>query len=81
MDDNDPEEGARLAFFNLSRVPSATVFDLSLDAFQHHEGWQDCYGEAEDDGFFGPDCPIRKNYELLKHAARPVALALFVPAL
>ena len=66
MDDNDPEEGARLAFFNLSRVPSATVFDLSLDAFLNHEGWQDCYAEAEDDGFFGPDCPIRKNYELLK---------------
>ena len=66
MDESDPEEGARLAFFNLSRVPSATVFDLSLDAFLNHEGWQDCYAEAEGDGFFGPDCPIRKNYELLK---------------
>ena len=66
MDDNDPEEGARLAFFNLSRVQSATVFNLSLDAFLNHEGWQDCYAEAEDDGFFGRDCPIRKNYELLK---------------
>ena len=65
MDDVDPEQGARLAFFNLSRVPSATVFDLSLDAFLDHEGWQDCYAEAEEDGFFGPDCPIRKNYELL----------------
>lgn len=66
MDDNDPEENARLAFFNLSRVDSATVLDLSLDAFLNHEGWQDCYADAEDDGFFGPDCPIRKNYELLK---------------
>ena len=66
MDDNDPEENARLAFFNLSRVESATVLDLSLDAFLNHEGWQDCYADAEDDGFFGPDCPIRKNYELLK---------------
>ena len=66
MDDNDPEENARLAFFNLSRVESATVLDFSLDAFLNHEGWQDCYAEAEDDGFFGPDCPIRKNYELLK---------------
>ena len=66
MDDNDPEGGARLEFFNLSRVQSATVFDLSLDAFLNHEGWQDCYGEAEDEGFFGPECPIRKNYELLK---------------
>ena len=66
MDDVDPEQGARLAFFNLSRVPSATVFDLSLDGFLNHEGWQDCYTEAEEDGLFGPNCPIRKNYELLK---------------
>ena len=66
MDDSDPEESARLAFFNLSQVQSTAVFDLSLDAFLDHEGWWDCYAEAEDDGFFGPDCPIRKNYELLK---------------
>ena len=66
MDDDDPEPGASLAFFNLSRIQSATVFDLSLDAFLNHEGWQDCYAEAEDDGFFGPECPIRKNYELLR---------------
>lgn len=66
MDDNDPEENARLAFFNLSRVESTTVLDLSLDAFLNHEGWKHCYADAEDDGFFGPDCPIRKNYELLK---------------
>ena len=66
MGDDDPEQGARLAFFNLSQVPSAMVFDLSLEAFLDHEGWQDCYAEAEDDGFFGPNCPIRRNYELLK---------------
>ena len=66
MEDNNPENGARLAFFNLSRVRSATVFDLSLDAFLNHEGWKDCYAEAEEGGFFGPECPIRKNYELLK---------------
>lgn len=66
MGDNDPEEVARLEFFNLSRVDSAIVLDLALDAFLNHEGWQDCYAESEDDGFFGSDCPIRKNYELLK---------------
>ena len=66
MGDKDPEEGARLAFFNLSRVPSATVFDLSLNAFLNHQAWQDCYADAEDDGFFSLKCPIRKNYELLK---------------
>ena len=66
MDDSDAEASARLAFYNLSRVRSTAVFDLSLDAFLNHEGWQDCHADAEDDGFFGPDCPIRKNYELLK---------------
>ena len=66
MDDSDPEANARLAFFNLSRVESTTVLDLSLDAFLTHEGWKECYADAEDDGFFGPHCPIRKNYELLK---------------
>ncbi|MCY4596766.1 MAG: hypothetical protein OXC19_18450 [Bryobacterales bacterium] len=66
MDDSDAEASARLAFYNLSRVRSTAVLDLSLDAFLNHEGWQDCYADAEDDGFFGPDCPIRQNYELLK---------------
>ena len=66
MDDHDLEQGVSLGFFNLSRVPSATVLDLSLEAFLDHEGWQDCYSEAEVDGFFGLQCPIRKNYELLR---------------
>ena len=66
MQDSNQDDGAKLAFFNLSRVPSATVFVSSLEAFLHHDGWNDCYAEAEEDGFFGPECPIRKNYELLK---------------
>src|SRR5665213_1476181 len=66
MGDKDPEPNARLEFFNLSTVSSATVLDLSLEALLAHDGWQTCYSEAEDDGFFGPRCPIRKNYELLK---------------
>lgn len=66
MDDNDPEPGAELAFFNLSAVSSARVFDLSLDALLAHEGWEACYAEAEEYGFFGPLCPIRRNYELLQ---------------
>lgn len=66
MGDTDPEPGAELAFFNLSDVSSARVFDLSLDALLAHGGWDACYVEADEDGFFGPLCPIRKNYELLK---------------
>lgn len=62
------EDGAlALKVFNLSRVPCRTLFDLAIDAFLGHQGWEECYrdagGEAE---FFGPRCPIRHNYELLK---------------
>jgi hypothetical protein len=65
MEDDDPEEGHRLRFFNLSSVSSAEVLTLALDALLGHEGWLNCYEDAEPDGFFGPRCPIRRNYELL----------------
>ena len=64
--DEDPEPCSQLAFFNLSAIPSATVLDLASEALLAHDGWRSCYEEAEADGFFGPRCPIRKNYELLK---------------
>src|SRR5262249_49492123 len=38
----------------------------ALDAFLGHEGWKECYAAAAEDGFFGPRCPIRHNFELLK---------------
>ncbi len=68
MGDNDPEPTGQLQFFNLSTISSATVLTLSLEALLEHEGWQSCYDEAEADGFFGPRCPIRRNYELLREA-------------
>jgi hypothetical protein len=59
--------GSKLKLFNLSRVSSAMLFDLSLEAFTKHEGWNHCYDEAESDNeLFGANCPIRHNYELLK---------------
>lgn len=59
--------GSKLKLFNLSRVSSAMLFDLSLEAFTKHEGWKHCYDEAESDNeLFGSNCPIRHNYELLK---------------
>jgi len=59
--------GSKLKLFNLSRVSSAMLFDLSLEAFTKHEGWRHCYDEAESDNeLFGSNCPIRHNYELLK---------------
>lgn len=65
----EPSERGRVAFFHLSRVPCAELLDLALEAVLGHEGWEAAYGEAETDGFFGPDCPIRENYETLRNPA------------
>lgn len=67
VEDRRESEGILLKFFNLSRVPSAKLFDLALEAFLSHEGWQECAREAGGEGeFFGSCCPIRRNYELLQ---------------
>lgn len=67
VDDQTEARGIALKLFNLSRIPCTVLFDVSLRAFLDHEGWQECYDGAEgDDGFFGPRCIIRRNYELLK---------------
>lgn len=66
MNETDPEPGAKLSFLNLSTVPSATVFDLAAESLLGHEGWSKCYAETREGGFFGEQCPIRRNYELLK---------------
>lgn len=59
--------GIPLKFFNLSRVPCSTLFDLALEAFLAHESWKHCLQEAGGaDSFFGEKCPIRRNFELLQ---------------
>lgn len=63
----DATESGRVAFFHLSYVPCAELLDLALDAILLHEGWAAAYAEGEADGFFGPDCPIRQNFELISH--------------
>jgi hypothetical protein len=66
VEDRSEIEGVPLRFFNLSRTASADLLDRALRAFLDHEGWQSCYNAAEGaDGFWGPQCPIRRNYELL----------------
>jgi len=66
----EPDEAADgVAFFNLSAVSSATVLDLVLSAVLDHEGWQGAYAEADEHGFFGQECPIRRNYETLRQPA------------
>lgn len=67
FNDKQEDEGSNLKLFNLSRISSAQLFDLSLDAFIHHEGWKSCEEEAESENeLFGTNCPIRRNYEILK---------------
>lgn len=66
MNDEDPEPTERLHFFNLSTVSSEKVLELCLEALLSHESWQSCYDAAQQNGFFGSKCPIRRNYELLR---------------
>ncbi len=60
-------EGVRLDFFNMSRGNSSLVFQKAIESFLSHPGWNECYSLfPEENEFFGPKCPIRHNYELLK---------------
>ncbi|KQO70633.1 hypothetical protein ASF20_19235 [Methylobacterium sp. Leaf88] len=54
-----------LTFLNLSTIPCTTIFRLASAALIAHEGWQAAYADAQQDGFFGESCPIRRNYERL----------------
>lgn len=59
--------GIHLSFFNLSLSSSVLLFDHALDAFLSHEGWEECRRlDADENDFFGTNCPIRHNYELLQ---------------
>lgn len=69
VDERSEEAGWPLLLLNLSRQPSAALFDLALSAFVAHAGWTVCYAEASPEGFFGDRCPIRRNYELLREPA------------
>ena len=66
VEDRDQMTDVRLRFFNLSRWSSVQLFDGAISSLLSHPGWQACYVDAQDDGFFGPRCPIRHNYELLQ---------------
>src|SRR4051812_48434961 len=53
VEDQREADGFPLKLFNLSRIPCTSLFDLAIDAFLDHEGWQECYTGAQgDDGFF-----------------------------
>jgi tRNA A37 threonylcarbamoyladenosine biosynthesis protein TsaE len=61
------QSGVRLKFFNLSTASSAVLFDRAVDAFLVHPGWDELKNEVpSENDLFGPNCPIRHNYELLQ---------------
>lgn len=62
--ERDPAVDA-VAFFNLSDFPGAEILDLALEAVASHEGWEAARLEATSHGFFSPECPVRRNYEIL----------------
>lgn len=67
VEDRQQQDGVRLRMFNLSRWSSADLFDRAFDSFINHPGWSTCYeGVPGEHEAFGPQCPIRRNYELLK---------------
>jgi len=67
VEDKQHREGVSLRMFNLSRGSSADLFDRAYTALVNHPGWATCYeGVPGEDKAFGPKCPIRHNYELLK---------------
>ena len=58
--------GVCVSLFNLSRGSSAELFDLALEAFLKHEGWDWCRAQANaPNHLFGAECPIRHNVDLL----------------
>lgn len=67
VEDRQSMENVRLTLFNMSRGHSSLVFQKALESFLFHPGWNDCYSLfPEENEFFGPKCPIRHNYEILK---------------
>jgi hypothetical protein len=66
VSDREEIDGVSLSLFNLSRGSSAELFDLAVDSFLGHEGWQKCREEAGPaEQLFGSECPVRRNVELL----------------
>jgi hypothetical protein len=67
VEDLQQREDIPLRFFNLSRYRSEQLLEQALDAFLRHAAWDACRARHAGPGeFFGPECPIRHNLELLE---------------
>ena len=66
IEGKEEEPGIALKFFNLSQMKSSELFEYALKALLEHERWATCFeGQAAESVTFGPQSPIRRNYELL----------------
>jgi hypothetical protein len=66
VEDRQEFQDVSLRFVNLSQYESAALLDRALDAFVGHDAWNTCRElDAKEGEFFGPECPIRHNLELL----------------
>ena len=66
VEDRQEQANVRLKLFNLSRTSSAELFDRAIEKFLVHPGWEELrQGVPSETQVFGPQCPIRFNYELL----------------
>jgi len=67
VEDTQNREGISLRFFNLSRHRSSELLEHTLDAFLGHSAWDACRALNAGQGeFYGPECPIRHNRNLLE---------------
>ncbi|NWJ47091.1 MAG: hypothetical protein HXX08_14620 [Chloroflexi bacterium] len=66
VEDHQEQSGVALRLFNLSRHHSADLFERALQCFLEAPGWEICRSlESGSSEFFGSECPIRHNLELL----------------
>lgn len=67
VEDKRELPSVRLKLFNLSRSSSAALLDRAVEALLSHSGWDDLNNSEQNEiGFWGPNCPIKHNYELLQ---------------
>jgi len=67
VEDQKFREGVPLRLFNLSRWGSGALLRLAMEALLQHGGWAACEAlKAASGEFYGPECPIRHNVDLLR---------------
>lgn len=60
----DRSEKLQLALLDLSGISSAQTFDRATAALLQRPEWK-CFSECQSDAAFGPNSPLRRNWEIL----------------